>query len=594
MKIRENEESSTLRKLNILYLISKHVSSTLDLPRILRTILTGVTFGDGFGFNRAYLFLADSSQKYLEGRLAVGPDSYQDAHRIWQHIKQINCSLEDFLNHDSCQKGYSSELDRQIKYIKIGLDSGKLAAQAYHKNKVINVDIDQPGFQGKVEPQLLSFIDYGKFCIIPLASFNRRLGLMIVDNKYNRREITAEDISFLGMLSQQAALAIENANAYHDLKHIVNRLVKVNEKIRYLKEYNENILQNIPIGICVLDTEFNINACNFSFCRMLSATRQQLLGRPVAAANLKIRGRNIKRLLKKVIKADKNRTLSRVEADLGHGSKICNLNLSILKDSQSQTEGIIIIMDDITERVHLEETLEGLKKLAQLGEFAAHVAHEIRNPLAAIGGYARRLRKDHFKGAKTDTESMDIIIQEVERLENIVNQTLQYSHSGKKEELKVISLGHILAQCVQITGAYARDRKLEIDVSSGLPPGQELWVKGSPEKLKQAFINLIKNSIEASYSGEKISIQVGSKAGWAEVRIRNRGSIIEKGDIDKIFLPFYSTKKEGTGLGLAITKTLITEHKGEIDVYSKKDNTIFTIKLPEAGGKHENNTDSGR
>ena len=314
----------------------------------------------------------------------------------------------------------------------------------------------------------------------------------------------------------------------------------------------------------------------------------------MAAANLKIRGRNIKRLLKKVIKADKNRTLSRVEADLGHGSKICNLNLSILKDSQSQTEGIIIIMDDITERVHLEETLEGLKKLAQLGEFAAHVAHEIRNPLAAIGGYARRLRKDHFKGAKTDTESMDIIIREVERLENIVNQTLQYSHSGKKEELKVISLGHILAQCVQITGAYARDRKLEIVVSSGMPPGQELWVKGSPEKLKQAFINLIKNSIEASYSGEKINIQVGSKAGWAEVRIRNRGSIIEKGDIDKIFLPFYSTKKEGTGLGLAITKTLITEHKGEIDVYSKKDNTIFTIKLPEAGGKHENNTDSGR
>ncbi|MCG9479592.1 MAG: PAS domain-containing protein [Actinomycetia bacterium] len=591
MNIRENTDSPTFRKLNILYQISKYVSSTLDLSKILKTILTGVTFGNGFGYNRAYLFLAEKSDQYLAGRLAVGPDNAQDAANIWQQIQEKNFSLEDFLTRNSKHQydHYYSQLDQRVRNIKIPVDSRKLVAKSYQDNEIINVDLTAPGFdREQIESEILTLIDYEKFCLIPLASFNRRLGVMIVDNKYNHREITADDISFLYMLSQQAAQAIENASAYRDLKDIVSRLVKVNEKINYLKEYNENILENIPIGICVVDNKFDINACNSSFCLMAGKEKQQLMGMHISWVHLQIRGRNIKRILKKVKNAAKNRSLSRAAMDFGQGGRICNLNLSMLKDMKGRIDGIIIIIDDITEQVNMEETMEELKRLAQLGEFAAHVAHEIRNPLAAIGGYARRLKKGHLAGRGADMESMDIIIQEVERLENIVNSTLQYSQDKREVLAEDISLEQVLGECIQVIEAYAEDRQITINqslVESGVR------VRGSREKLKQAFINLVKNSIEASYIGEKINIRLEKAADKAVIRIDNRGSIIEKEDIEKIFLPFYSTKKGGTGLGLAITKKIITEHQGQIDVCSKKDNTIFTIKLPVAGGENENHTD---
>jgi len=367
MSEKVSEYKSTLRKLNILYQISRYVSSTLNLDKVLRTILTGVTFGNGFGFNRAYLFLADRRGEYLAGRMAVGPDSEQDAADIWSQIKEKNYSLEDFLNAKSREESFTcSRLDAEVKDIKIPINSESLAARAFKENRVVNVDTEKDEFKNQpVEPQITALIDYPRFCIIPMASFGRPLGVMIVDNKYNRRDITPDDISFLLMLSQQATLAIENANAYHDLKKIVNRLVKINQKINYLKEYNENILENIPIGICVVDTDFNINACNSSFCLMAKKKKDELIGRPISYINLKVKGKNIKRFLRKVMHVKKNRSFERAEYGFGQEIRICNLNLALFKVNGGKVDGIIVVIDDMTEKVRMEETLKEFKRLAR-------------------------------------------------------------------------------------------------------------------------------------------------------------------------------------------------------------------------------------
>ncbi len=574
---------STLRKLHILYQISKYVSSTLDLPKVLKIILTGVTFGDGFGFNRAYLFLADKRGRFLEGRMAVGPANQQDAAAIWQQIEQKKISLEEFLQVQAKQKQEASDLDREVQKIKIPIHSQYLVASAFRQNRLENVDLSSTESPSRaLEPQIAALIDYPRFCLVPMACFGRPMGAMIVDNKYNCRRITDDDINFLLMLSQQATLAIENAKAYHDLKKIVRRLVNINQKINTLKEYNENILENIPIGICVSDHAYIINACNARFCSMAHKTRDMLKGRLISEIGLTIKGKNVKRLLRKVMHVQKNRSFERAEYSFGQNKGLCNLNLALFRKNEKELQGIIVIVDDITEKAKMEETLKEFRNLAQLGQLAAHVAHEIRNPLVAIGGYARRLEGQVARGSPIEQESLHIISGEVHRLENILSSTLQFS-SQKQVVYQKFDLLASIRECIQVVCSYARDKDTGIRLSGQSCRGP-VWVNGSPEQLKQALINLFKNSIEASYGGEAVKITVKRSRERAVIYIENKGKLIEAGDMEKIFLPFYSTKTEGTGLGLAVTKKIIMEHRGEIDVCSKKGHTVFTIKLPLGGG----------
>ncbi len=577
MDKKTNKYRSSLKKLNILYQISRYVSSTLDLEKVLRTILAGVTLGDGFGFDRAYLFLADKRHGLLIGRMAQEADIHGRG------------TLEGFMKQKEGGPQGRTSLDPKVKSINIPLDSNTLVAESFRENKVLNVGLEGGMFEGTaVEPQIIEMIGHPRFCVIPLASFGRALGVMIVDNKFSQREITSDDVDFLLMLSQQATLAIENANAYLDLKTIINRLVKINQKINNLKEYNENILENIPIGICVVDTGYIINACNSSFCRMAKKEKDDLMGSNISKIGLRVKGYNIKRLLRKVLKIKKNRSFESVEYGFAKEAKVCNLNLALF-EVNSNIDGIIIIIDDITEKTRMEETLRDFKRLAQLGELAAHVAHEIRNPLVSIGGYTRRLKKKYEQGQKMEIGYLNIIIQEVERLEDILRETLQFS--GKKEPIhKEIDLIMVIRECVRIVSSYAEDKSvgLLLDIDR---PQDTLFINGSRQQLKQAFINIIKNSIEASQGGEEVKVSLGRTKGTAAINIENKGLIVEPKDIEKIFLPFYSTKEDGTGLGLAITKKIILDHNGKIGVNSEKGNTIFTITLP-IGGSYEKNTGS--
>lgn len=576
------EDKTVLRKLNILYQISKYVSSTLDIDKVLKIILTGVTFGNGFGFNRAHLFLADRSNEHLVGRMAVGPDSKQDSVKIWEGIKEKDYSLDAFLKSQVKNKGIHSQIDKKIKDIKIPLSTGKLASRSYRDNKIENVDLGSPQYKEEdIEKELIEYIGYPRFCIIPLSSFKRPAGILIVDNKYNQRIIDEEDITFLYMLSQQATLAIENANAYQDLKRIIKRLVQVNEKINYLKEYNENIVENIPVGICVVNVESIIRACNSYFCRMVDRGKGSLLGSNIARHGIEIKGVNIKRYIKKALNKGKSRIFEKENCRFGPGEeKICNVNLSILKNAKNGIDGVIIILDDITEKTKLEKNLEDLKKLAQLGELAAQVSHEIRNPLVAIGGYARRAKKKLLAGEEVKVKNLSIIAEEAQRLESILDNTLHFSRK-RKISFKRINLVNVLKDVMSVIEAYAEKNEVKLNMVNRSGIGERVIIRGSASHLKQAFINLIKNSIEASYRGDAVNIYLERKGNdKIIIKIENRGSIIEKEDIEKIFLPFYSRKKTGTGLGLAITKSIISDHNGKIDARSENDITVFIIKLP--------------
>ncbi len=308
----------------------------------------------------------------------------------------------------------------------------------------------------------------------------------------------------------------------------------------------------------------------------------------MAKHKLEIKGVNIKRYVKKVLKKEKSKIFEKVNCSFGTSEKkICNLNLSILKNANNKIDGIIIILDDITEKIKLERSLEDFKKLAHLGELAAQVSHEIRNPLIAIGGYARRAERKLLSGQKVKVKNISIIVNETERLEAILDNTLHFSHS-KKINFKKINIINVLKECVDIISSYAEKNEVKIDINIGKSLPRRVIINGSAQHLKQAFINLIKNSIEASYRGDIVNIFLEKgKKGKVIIKIENKGSIIESKDLEKIFLPFFSSKKTGTGLGLTVTKNIILDHNGAINVKSKEDITVFIIELPLEAVKNE-------
>lgn len=592
-KIQEYE--ATVRRFNILYQISRSMSSTLDLNEILRIILASVTYGNGFGFNRAFLFLVDEQWKNLVGKMAVGPDNAEEAGKIWQEIREKHLSLEEFLSPKRLGEATStSKLDEEIKKIKIPVNSGKSVSRSFMECCPINLDLEQSYDKDsiEVEEEILNFIGYPRFCIIPLVSFTRPMGVLIIDNKYNHREIDSKDVDFLYMLGQQAAIAIENAHTYEDLRKSIETLERVNREISSLKEYNENIVENVPISLCVVNHDCVITGCNKNFCKMLGLSKKSVLGLNITNLGVRINGHSIKRILRKVLKRKRNKSFTEVFLSWGDEKSdkkeelICNLQLAIFKDPRGKVDGVIIAIDDVTQTVKLERLLEDARRLAHLGELAASVAHEIRNPLVSIGGYARRLRKKCGGLRGRDLESLDIIIEEVERLENIVRDTLDFV-SKKSAVFSKINLCKLLKQCIDLIGAFASKSGVTINFVSGYGLGrkEEVIINGSGDNLKQAFINLLKNSVEASYVGEEVNIELdvseenGKK--WAMVSINNKGDIIAESDFHRIFLPFYSTKKDGTGLGLSVTKRIIEQHSGEIEVKSdRKTGTTFVVKLP--------------
>lgn len=588
-----------LRQYNILNQIAKTVASTLDLNKLLRIILTGVTFGDGFGFNRAFLFLIDRNAKQLSGRMAIGPSSAEEAWKIWSEVQQTNYSLEEFLNSEKfeIEKNYSA-LDEKIRQIIIPVETGKLIAQCLEDGIPRNIDFTRDeisGYNGGfitdkniIEQILLDCIDYPKFCMIPLISRTKKVGILIVDNKYNHREITEEDINYLIMLSQFAASSIRNTIIYNDLKNSISALAKLNVNLSYLKDYNEKIIESIPVSIIVVDSNFTVTMCNKNCEKIMGSNKDSIIGKNINLYQINMDGINLIDEVRMVMLEKKVEGFYKVSISINNitSENVFGITLVPFKFSEESPEGVVIIIEDITKTVKLEQALNEAKKLSELGRLSATVAHEIRNPLIAIGGYANRLKKKYIEGKGIDSKNLDIITDEVGRLEKIVNEILDYAAERKIEFFKV-NIGKLLGECISLAEIAAERNNIEIifDCGKDLIYESNLFVNGYQDGLKQAFINVLNNAVEASETRDKVKICVKieeTEAGrWISTSINNSAILQDMENIHNIFLPFYTTKTKGTGLGLAITKRIIELQNGKIEVESNIENgTTFTIKLP--------------
>jgi signal transduction histidine kinase len=214
--------------------------------------------------------------------------------------------------------------------------------------------------------------------------------------------------------------------------------------------------------------------------------------------------------------------------------------------------------------------------LTDIGKLATTVAHEIKTPLVTIGGYARR----SLKNKKPDPHDLEIIISEVERLEKLISGILDYSKETKLFLAKV-NLNRIVQETLEVLDEKLKSSNIQLKTKFSKDIKE---VELDPQRIKQVLFNLIANAIEAMPKGGKLTITTQKKKNSVGLEIEDSGKGIPKEEMEKLFVPFYTTKPQGSGLGLAVSKKIIADHKGTIKLQSQiNTGTRFTIVLPMDG-----------
>ncbi|MBF0343806.1 MAG: PAS domain S-box protein [Nitrospirae bacterium] len=557
-KIVENELLRSTRKLQHLFFISSAMRSILELEKLLTMILTVVTVKDGLGFNRAILFLYDELHKTLKGTMGVGPSNLTEAHRIWDDLSTDRKSIVDLI--EEIEKGPTLKndgLNALCKDLEIPIDSvatNYLSAAVIEKQafNVKNVSIDQ-----RADLVLVKKLNTEAYAVIPLIAMDKVIGALWVDNLFNQRQITDDDLEYLTTFADHAATAIESARLF--------------EQVSLAKSELHNIFESISDIVFITDRDMVITKVNKAVCNLMGKELQQIVGQKCYEVFHK-QCRPICRCPYTEMLEKRRSIISEVESFYADSKDTFSISMSPIYDSNGVYNATVHIVGNVTEGKQLREQLARMEKVAAIGEMTARVAHEIRNPLSSIGGYARRLQK---KLDGPQKEYAQVIVEEVTRLENILRQTLGFVRESKISN-EIIDINAILRSVKQLLYSSVRDR-IVFEESYCV---ENIEIRGNPNRLKEVFINLVTNAEQSIQGKGRIGIRSMKDVNTAIIEIEDTGVGIDEEDIKHIFDPFYTTKITGTGLGLAITSKIIEEHKGTIEVTSKVGfGTIFKIKF---------------
>ncbi len=465
--LEENEKN--VKELSILFQLSMAMRRTIKLDDLFRVILSCVTVGSGLGFNRAILFLIDNTSGMLEGVIGMGPDSADEAGRIWGNMqeKPLDDLVPWLLDRDPYELNESgfNKLALSMHFPIDGARASSIIKKVVGQKIAVNIE-GQNDLHGS-DHELVFQLQCDRFAMVPLVAKDDVLGAILVDNLYNGDPISTPDMELLTRFAAPAAWAIEN--------------------LRLFERW--------------------------------AAVSQELLD--------------------------------------------------------------------------MEDQVAKVERLSALGEVTAEVAHELKNPLVSIGGYARRLQTSLSKrNVKKEVNYASIIVREVERLEGLLRQALDVSKEVTLTR-ETADLNGIVNDSTNLYWRYMSERGIEVEMN--LDP-QPVMVSVDPTWMRQVVINLLLNAIEAMNCerhkvDRKISIVTKQSAKIAESRVGVRrsaclqlsdtGGGIAEEDLPSVFNPFFTTKPQGSGLGLSLCKKIVRLHHGSIEIDNKLgDGVTFTVTLP--------------
>jgi two-component system, NtrC family, sensor kinase len=388
--------------------------------------------------------------------------------------------------------------------------------------------------------------------------------------------LSSEDLEILQTVSGYVAVAVENSLLYQEQE-------KRAEELALLKEFNESIVESVNVGLLAVDESGCITRCNSTFEEMLGLSREETIGKFVEDIFDRGFAFNLENILGKsrwhlteIRHAYKLHTTS-----VDGKSIILNVAVAPLRTVTQNQTGAIIVLENVTSRVKLEETLQQSEKLSSIGLLAAGVAHEVNTPLTGVSSYTQMLL-----GMIPDTDPKHALLLKVqkqtERASNIAGNLLNFSRGGNSTEFVEININKLLDDTLQLLEPQMRKSQVEvIKKYSGTKPK----VLGNAGKLQQVFTNLILNARDAMLAGGTITLMTGlNQNGEVAIEVSDTGSGISPENLSKIYDPFFTTKGvgSGTGLGLAVSYGIVQEHAGSIDVTSKiGEGTTFQLVFPQ-------------
>jgi signal transduction histidine kinase/DNA-binding response OmpR family regulator len=438
-------------KMNTAYL------NTVELTGILRAILVGITSDDGLRFNRAFLALYNENNSYLDGKLAIGPATREDAGRLWNSIKARGLQLDDILNSIQDKSVDTDvEVNRIIQTLHLStLEHDHVFIHASHIQKPVHVTNGQA--TGCVVPEeLLHTLGESSFVVVPLYSPGRPLGVMIVDNFVTRSPISIRDIGELEIFASQASLAIEHSHLYADMQKNINELETVTQELDKKKDL------------------------------LLNAERD-----------------------------------------------------------------------------------------AVIGQMSAHLLHSIRNPLTSIGGTSRLLSRkinDSYM-----VEFLGIITKEANKIETILKDLFSFVETDEFS-IEIHAIHPLLRKSVMMFYTTMKNQNITYSMNFN-EEGPAVAVDDS--KIRQVFLHLIRNGVEAMPNGGNLLIATTNDNKEITISITDTGQGIPTDSLPHVKDPFFTTKTYGTGMGLALVERIIKAHHGKFTIQDAPEGgTVATISLP--------------
>jgi PAS domain S-box-containing protein len=384
--------------------------------------------------------------------------------------------------------------------------------------------------------------------------------------------LSSEDVELLESLASYIGIALQNASLYARLE------AKIGEFER-LKEFNENIVESINVGILALDLDDRIESWNAQMEAMYAFSRAEAIGQALRAVFPSdfVDAIDSFRNEQGVHHLYKFRLTTRAGEQ-----RTANIAVAPLLSRDFISVGRIILVDDITERVSLESQLAQADKLSSIGLLAAGVAHEINTPLAVISSYSQMLSKQ-LKGDARLGPVLDKITQQSFRAAEIANGLLNFSRTSTTE-FRETNLNQVIRDTLSLLEHQFKTAQISVDLDlvEDLPA-----IHGNPGKLQQVFLNLLLNAKEAMPAGGRLRVATLVN-GHVEALVTDSGQGIAPEHLKRIYDPFFTTKttpkpgdRRGTGLGLSVSYGIIQEHAGKIHVESAVGSgTTFHLEFP--------------
>ncbi|MCE5322610.1 GAF domain-containing protein [bacterium] len=401
---------------------------------------------------------------------------------------------------------------------------------------------------------------------IPLILQDEVVGVMSVHN-YSPNHYSDDDVRVLSIIASQGAAI------YKEL-----------EALSALTSYTDNILSSIAAGVVTLDSDGMILTWNAAAENIVGIGVEKVVGMQYdkAMAHLKVEESEKQSLQKSIERVFKT-------GETYHGYKLAfhptnngdevyiNVSVSQLLNSASEQLGLVIIFEDITREIKMEDDFRRMGELAAVGQLAASIAHELRNPLSSIKGAAQFLQKE-YEEEPAIVEFLGIIVDEVNGLNRLTTEFLDFARPMQLE-LKPACINDIVEKTLHLMSVHITDSNVVVkeDLAKSVPE-----IQADDSQLEQVLKNMIINSLQAMPEGGMLTIETGvMPAGGAFISVSDTGVGIAPDKVERIFQPFFTTKTKGTGLGLSVVHKIIENHGGRIEVTSKPNmGTTFKIVLP--------------